>query len=32
MASLWQSAVVLVGFNLAFTLWLLLFNSGAERE
>ena len=31
MASLWQSAVLLIGFNLAFALWLLLFNSGTGR-
>ena len=31
MASLWQSTVLLVGFNLAFALWLLLFNSGTGR-
>tara|TARA_A200000159_G_scaffold131399_1_gene128528 strand:+ start:4149 stop:4490 length:342 start_codon:yes stop_codon:yes gene_type:complete len=31
LASLWQSAVMLLGFNLAVALWLLLFNSGAGR-
>ena len=31
LASLWQSAVLLIGFNLAFALWLLLFNTGSGR-
>lgn len=31
LASLWQSAVLLIGFSLAFALWLLLFNSGTGR-
>ncbi|MDG6095894.1 hypothetical protein EXU34_00350 [Alteromonas sp. ZYF713] len=30
-ASLCQSAVLLIGFNLAFALWLLLFNTGSGR-